>query len=72
MEDGKNKYFYSPEEFRQLIGCGKGLCYEALRQKKIRSFRLGTRYFIPASEIGRLKQLAENDDEDGELDTDIR
>lgn len=72
MEEGKAKYFYTPEEFRQLMGCSKGLCYESLRQKKIRSFRLGKKYFIPVSEIERLTQSAESDGERQELDSDVR
>lgn len=72
MEESKGKYFYSPEEFRQIIGCSKGLLYENLRTKKIKSFRLNSKYFIPVAEIERLTRLAENDGEEGEFDTDIR
>lgn len=63
MEERSNKLFYTPEEFRQILGCSRHLCYESLRQKRIRSFRLGKRIFIPASEVGRLGQsaTAEND-----------
>lgn len=53
------KPFYTPEEFRRdILRCSRGVCYEALRQGKIKSFRLGYRYFIPASEVERLSQLA--------------
>ena len=58
MKQVDSKPFYTPEEFRLLLGCSRSVCYEALRQHKIRSFRLGKRYFIPASEIERLSQLA--------------
>jgi len=56
MDERDKMYFYSPEEFRNILKCSRGLCYEALRQQKIKSFRLGNRYFIPASEIERLSQ----------------
>ncbi len=58
------KFFYSPEEFRKIIGCSSYLCYEGLRQGKIRHFKLGNRYFIPRSEIERLTECkAEGDEE---------
>jgi len=64
MEQIHNRPFYTPEEFRAILRCSKSLCYEALKQQKIKSFRLGKRYFIPASEVERLSQSAtvENDD----------
>ena len=58
MDQLNNRLFYSPEEFRKILPCSRGVCYEALRQHKIRSFRLGRKYFIPASEVERLSQLA--------------
>jgi len=61
MATNSGTLFYTPEEFRRLLNCSRGLCYEALRQKKIRSFRLGRKYFIPASEIDRLRQVANDD-----------
>ena len=63
MEKVESKSFYSPEEFRNILGCSRHICYEALHQNKIRSFRLGKKYFIPASAVERLTQLAaaEND-----------
>lgn len=65
MEEIQKRPFYTPEEFRRdILRCSKSLCYEALKQGKIKSFRLGYRYFIPASEVERLSQLAtaENND----------
>ena len=64
MEQVKNRLFYTPEEFRLILNCSRGVCYEALHQHKIKSFRFGRKYFIPASEVDRLSQLAvaENDD----------
>lgn len=67
MDTNNSKLFYSPGEFRQIIGCSRGLCYESLRQKKIHSFKLGRRIFIPASEVDRLRQLA---DDAGSIDND--
>lgn len=58
MEETRIRPFYSPEEFRVILRCSRAVCYEALRQGKIRSFRLGKRYFIPASEVERLSRLA--------------
>ncbi len=58
MEEIKDKPFLSPAEFRKLLPCSRSVIYEAIRQGKIRSFRLGKRYFIPASEVERLSQLA--------------
>jgi excisionase family DNA binding protein len=58
MEEIKNKPFLSPEEFRQLLPCSRAVIYEAIRQGKIRSFRLGKRYFIPSSEVDRLSREA--------------
>lgn len=58
MAETAEKLFYTPDEFRHILGCSKHICYEALRQNKIRNFRLGTKYFIPASEIDRLTRLA--------------
>lgn len=56
MED---KLFYTPREFRKILGCSRHLCYEGLRLGTIRSFRLGKRYFIPATEVERLSQVEE-------------
>ena len=53
-----DKLFYTPEEFRKILPCSRGVIYESLRQGTIRSFRLGRRIFIPASEVTRLSQLA--------------
>ncbi len=59
MENRSSKPFFTPEEFwRDILRCSKSLCYEALKQGKIKSFRLGYRYFIPASEVERLSQSA--------------
>ena len=54
------KLFYTPEEFRKLLPCSRAVMYEALHQGKIRSFRLGRKIYIPASEIERLNQLPED------------
>ena len=59
MKERKDKLFYSPEEFRHILGCSRHLCYEALRTRRIRSFRLGKKYFIPASEADRLGQVSD-------------
>ena len=61
METNSGTLFYTPEEFRHILRCSRSVCYEALREKKIRSFRLGRKYFIPASEIDRLGQVANDD-----------
>jgi len=58
MVERIEKPFYSPEEFRHILGCGKSVCYTALKEGKIRSFRLGNRYFIPDTEVDRLKNSA--------------
>ena len=61
METNNDKLFYTPEEFRRdILRCSRSLCYEALREKRIHSFKLGNKYFIPASEIERLGQVAED------------
>ena len=60
MGANSTKFFYTPEEFRQILPCGRSLMYESLRQRRIRSFKLGNKIFIPASEIIRLKQLADD------------
>lgn len=60
----RNKPFHTLEEFRRdSLRCGNGPVYEQPKQGKIKSFRLEYRYFIPASEVERLTQLAaaEND-----------
>ena len=64
MESVNTKLFYTPKEFSKILGCSSHTCYDALHQRKIRSFRLGLRYFIPASEVERLSQsvAAENND----------
>ena len=61
MEKNSGTLFYTPEEFRGILRCSRSLCYEALRQKKIRSFRFGKKYFIPASELDRLREVANDD-----------
>jgi len=66
MAEIGNKLFYTPEEFRRILDCSRGLCYESLRCGKIRSFRLGKKYFIPASEVDRLSQLAGDEDEESQ------
>jgi len=68
MEMNNNKPFYTPEEFRKLLRCSRSLCYEALREKKIHSFKLGKKIFIPASEVDRLRQVA--DDNASSMDND--
>lgn len=60
MEANSDKLFYTPDEFRRIIGCSRGLCYEALRERKIHSFKLGKKIFIPVTEIERLSQIAED------------
>lgn len=59
MEEIERKLFYSPGEFREILGCSKHLVYESLRQGLIKNFRLGSRYFIPATEIERLQQVTD-------------
>ena len=58
MEGINHKLFYTPEEFRKILGCSRAVIYEALHQQKIRSFKLGRKFFIPTNEIGRLNELA--------------
>jgi len=58
MEEVKSGLFYSPEEFRKILPCSRSVIYEAIRQGKIRSFRLGRKIFIPSSEVSRLSQEA--------------
>ena len=50
------KLFYTPEEFRRILPCSRTVMYEALRQGKIRSFRLGRKIYIPATELDRLNR----------------
>jgi len=54
----KRRPFYTTEEFRLILRWSRGVCHDALRQHKILSFRLGRKYFILASEVDRLSQLA--------------
>jgi len=63
MENRSSNPFFTPEEFRRILRCSRSLCYEMLREQKIRNFKLGKRYFIPASEVERLSRstTAEND-----------
>ena len=68
MEENREKYFYSPSEFRHVLGCGRHLCYEMLRTRKIKSFKLGSKIFIPASEIDRLGQVEGAESKDTEKD----
>ena len=60
MDTNSNKLFYTPEEFRNILGCSRSLCYESLRQNLIHSFKLGNKYFIPESEVERLRQVADD------------
>ena len=64
MEQVQSRPFYTPEEFRLILRCSRSVCYEALRQHKIRSFKLGRKYFIPASEVERLSQSAADENGD--------
>jgi len=68
MDTNNNKLFYTPEEFRGILRCSRSLCYEALRQNIIHSFKLGKKIFIPASEVDRLRQVA--DDNASSMDND--
>jgi len=53
MEERK-KLFLIPAEFAEIVGCSKHLVYEAVRQNRIRHFKLGSRIFIPRQEVDRL------------------
>lgn len=38
---------YTVKEVQEILGAGKSLVYEGLRQKIIPSLKIGRRYFIP-------------------------
>ena len=63
MEEETSRPFYTPEEFRKILRCSRAVCYEALRRHKIRSFRLGRKYFISASEVNRLSQQTRDEND---------
>ena len=51
----------------QIFRCSENLIYEALRQKKIRSIRIISRYLIPAAEIRRLLEATSEPEPDTDL-----
>jgi excisionase family DNA binding protein len=53
--DAARRAFYSPKEFRDLLGIGRSTLYRLLESGDVRSIRLGPRLLkIPAGELERL------------------
>jgi excisionase family DNA binding protein len=51
---GLSPQAYGVNDFCRAIGIGRSKVYELLREKKIRSIRIGKRRLIPAAEAERL------------------
>lgn len=51
------KLTYTVEEAAELLGIGRSLCYEMVRQSRIPSIKLGGKWIIPKE--GVRKMLAE-------------
>jgi excisionase family DNA binding protein len=44
------------DEFAKIIGCGRSQAYETVRTGKVRSIRIGNRYWVPTDAIRELLQ----------------
>lgn len=48
------KLTHKPQEVAKQLGCGRDAIYAAIRQKRIRSIRLGRRILIAEQEVQRI------------------
>jgi len=60
--ESKEKLFLTVREFAETIGCSRHLGYEAVRQNKVRYFKIGSRIFIPRKEVDRLENIGIDED----------
>ena len=42
------------EELAKVIGCGRGQAYQAVKAGRVRSIRIGNRYWIPSDAVREL------------------
>jgi excisionase family DNA binding protein len=47
---------YTIKRLAQFLGCSQGLVYRAVQEKRIPSFRLGAKYFVPARVVEALAE----------------
>ena len=57
------RLFVSPQEAADIIGASRGYVYSLLNKGYLKSLKLEGRRMIPTTEIERLTQLAEFDDD---------
>jgi excisionase family DNA binding protein len=56
MQDHPPQPPYSVKRLAELLGCSEGLVYRAVQEKRIPSFRLGAKYFVPARVVEALAE----------------
>ena len=58
---------YTVEEVAEILGIGRGKCYQAVRDKEIPSLKIGRRYVIPRMALEEMLNLTERTEKDGDL-----